>query len=56
MPACALHADRKIISFIKDHRVIDRIIDHLKLTFKAERPPTLQTQVTAAAEEQSEYM
>jgi len=27
-----------IISFIEDHKVIDKIIDHLKLTFIAERP------------------
>jgi len=29
----------KIISFIEDHKVIDKIIDHLKLTFISERPP-----------------
>jgi hypothetical protein len=27
----------KIISFIEDHKVIDRIIRHLELTFEAER-------------------
>ncbi|NIO19218.1 MAG: acid--CoA ligase [Candidatus Aenigmarchaeota archaeon] len=32
----------KIISFIEDHKVIDKIIDHLKLTFMAERPPPPQ--------------
>ncbi|MFW6128886.1 MAG: acid--CoA ligase [Candidatus Aminicenantaceae bacterium] len=56
MPACALHADRNIISFIKDHKVIDRIIDHLKLTFKAERPPPPQAQLSIAAEESMEYL
>ncbi len=29
----------RIISFIEDPKVIDKIILHLKLTFLAERPP-----------------
>jgi hypothetical protein len=29
----------KIISFLTDWAVVDRIIGHLKLTFVAERPP-----------------
>jgi hypothetical protein len=29
----------KIIAFLTDYAVVDRIIDHLKLTFVAERPP-----------------
>ena len=29
----------RIISFITDYAVVDRIIHHLKLTFVAERPP-----------------
>ena len=29
----------KIIAFITEYAVVDRIIDHLKLTFVAERPP-----------------
>jgi hypothetical protein len=29
----------KIIAFITDYQVVDRIINHLKLTFVAERPP-----------------
>ena len=29
----------KVIAFLTDHVVVDRIIDHLKLTFAAERPP-----------------
>jgi hypothetical protein len=28
----------RVISFIQDHKVIDRIIRHLELTFEAERP------------------
>jgi len=46
----------RIVSFIKDHKVIDKIIDHLKLTFKAERPPPAQAQLSMAAEERSEYI
>jgi len=29
----------KVVAFIKEHAVVDRIIDHLKLTFAAEKPP-----------------
>jgi hypothetical protein len=29
----------KVIAFITDSSVVDRIINHLKLTFVAERPP-----------------
>jgi len=29
----------KVIAFITDYAVVDRIIHHLKLTFVAERPP-----------------
>jgi len=29
----------RVISFIEEHKVIDRIIRHLELTFEAERPP-----------------
>jgi len=36
----------KIIYFIKDHKVIDKIINHLKLTFKAERPLPAPAQQT----------
>jgi len=48
----------KIISFIEDHKVIDKIINHLKLTFKAERPPPpqAQPQLNMAAEERLEYI
>jgi hypothetical protein len=28
----------KIIAFLTDYAVVDRIIDHLKLTFVAEKP------------------
>ena len=36
----------RIVSFIEDYKVIDKIINHLKLTFKAERPPPPQAQRT----------
>jgi hypothetical protein len=29
----------KVVSFLTDYAVVDRIIDHLKLAFAAERPP-----------------
>ena len=29
----------KVIAFLTDYAVVDRIIDHLKLSFVAERPP-----------------
>ena len=45
----------RIVSFIEDHAVIDKIILHLKLTFKAERPPPVQTQLAVEAEERIEY-
>jgi len=47
----------KVISFIEDHKVIDKIIAHLKLTFLAERPPPqiVQQELMMAAEERNEY-
>ncbi len=47
-----------IVSFIEDHRVVDRIIRHLKLTFDAERPPqphNIQQEPLMTAEEKEEY-
>ncbi len=55
-PSCG--GQMKIISFIEDHKVIDKIIDHLKLTFMAERPPPphhVQQELLMAAEEMGEY-
>jgi len=46
----------RIVSFIEDHKVIDKIIKHLNLTFKAVRPPPPQAQLSMAAEELSEYI
>jgi len=31
----------RIVSFIEDHKAIDKIIKHLKLSFKAARPPVI---------------
>ena len=36
-PKCG--GSMKIIAFITEFRAVDRIIDHLKLTFTAEKPP-----------------
>jgi hypothetical protein len=41
----------RIVSFIDDYKVIDKIIKHLNLTFRAARPPPPQTQLSMAAEE-----
>ncbi len=49
----------RIISFIEDHNVIDKIIAHLKLTFHAERPPPpqiVQKELLIAAEERGGYL
>jgi len=48
----------RIISFIEDHKVNDKIIAHLKLTFHAERPPPpqiVQKELLMAPEERGEY-
>lgn len=47
-----------IIAFIEEHKVIDKIIRHLNLTFHAERPPppqVVQQELMMAAEEGEEY-
>jgi transposase len=48
----------KVVAFITDYRAVDRIIDHLKLRFVAEKPPpshVFQQVALMAAEEQAEY-
>ena len=48
----------RIIAFLTDYAVVDRIIAHFKLTFVAERPPPPHMafqQVLMAAETGSEY-
>jgi len=45
----------KIIAFIMEHAVVDRIIDHLKLTFAAAKSPPSHvfTEVALMAAEES---
>jgi len=48
----------KVIAFLTDYAVVDRIINHLKLSFVADRPPPLQAsyqQILMAAEAPAEY-
>ena len=48
----------KVIAFLTDYAVVDRIIYHLKLTFVAERPPPphiVYQEVLMAAETSAEY-
>ena len=55
-PQC--YGEMKVISFIEDHKVIDRIIRHLKLLFHAERSPSpqvVQQELLMTAEEREEY-
>jgi hypothetical protein len=55
-PQCG--GQMKVISFLTDYAVVDRIISHLRLTFVAERPPPPQIaypEVRMAAETSAEY-
>jgi hypothetical protein len=55
-PKCG--GSMKVVAFLTDFSVVDRIIDHLKLTFVAAKPPPSHVfeQVTlAAAEENMDY-
>jgi len=48
----------KVIAFLTDYSVVDRIINHLKLTFVADRPPPphpANQEVLLAAETSAEY-
>jgi hypothetical protein len=48
----------KVIAFLTDYSVVDRIINHLKLTFVADRPPpsrVFEQVALMAAEEPAEY-
>jgi len=48
----------KIIAFLTDYAVVDRIINHLKLTFVAERPPPPRVayqELLMAAETSADY-
>jgi ribosomal protein S27E len=55
-PKCK--TEMRIIAFITDYAVVDRIIKHLKLTFVADKPPPIRVafqELLMAAEEQGEY-
>ena len=55
-PKCG--AVMKVVAFITDYRAVDRIIDHLKLRFIAEKPPpshVFEQVALIAAEERPEY-
>ncbi len=48
----------KVIAFITDYSVVDRIISHLKLTFVASKPPPprmASQELLMAAETPAEY-
>ena len=45
----------RIVSFIEDYKIIDKIIKHLNLTFKAARPPPPQAQHSMGAEQKFFY-
>lgn len=48
----------KVISFLTDFSVVDRIISHLKLTFVADKPPPARIafqELLMAAETGGEY-
>jgi len=48
----------RVVAFITDFQAVDRIIDHLKLVYVAEKPPPARvfTEVALmAAEERTEY-
>jgi len=48
----------RVVAFLAEHAVVDRIIDHLKLAFAAERPPPPQValqELLMAADPPAEY-
>jgi hypothetical protein len=55
-PKCG--ATMKVVAFIIDYPAVDRIIDHLKLRFVAEKPPpshVFEQVALVAAEERTDY-
>jgi len=49
----------KVVAFLTEHAVVDRIIDHLKLTFVANRPPPPQVafqEFLMAVDRPAEYL
>jgi len=56
-PRC--QGEMRIIAFLTDYAVVDRIINHLKLTFVADRPPPphiAYQEVLMATEPSAEYI
>ena len=56
-PKCG--GQMKIIAFLTDYAVVDRIISHLKLTFVADKPPPahlVYQELLMAAETAGEYI
>ena len=48
----------RVVAFLAEHAVVDRIIRHLELTFVAEKPPpayALEQVALMAAEKSGEY-
>ena len=55
-PRCGGHM--KVISFLTDYAVVDRIINHLQLAFVADKPPSphlAYQELLMAAETSAEY-
>jgi hypothetical protein len=55
-PQCG--GQMKVIAFLTNYAVVDRIIDHLKLTFVTDKPPpsrVFEQVALMAAEEPAEY-
>jgi transposase len=55
-PKCG--GSMKVVALITDYAAVDRIIDHLKLTFVAEKPPpsrVLTEVALMAVEQRAEY-
>ena len=48
----------KVVAFLTEYAVVDRIMEHLKLTFVAEKPPSahvFEQVALIAAEESGDY-
>lgn len=48
----------KVVAFLIEYAVVDRIIEHLKLTFVAEKPPpahVFEQEALMTAEEEGAY-
>ena len=53
------HGEMRVIPFLTDYVVVDRIINHLRMPFTAERPPPEQIarqQLLMEAEADTDYL